>query len=76
MVAQSQAGTSNRSLRWAALTPRIRYLSMSSHSAHRSARPTTSATVTLSRASRPPRITQHSPYTAAVSDRLSAIPAW
>ena len=34
------------------------------------------ATVTLSSRSRPPRIRQHSAYSAPVSDRFTAVAAW
>jgi hypothetical protein len=34
------------------------------------------ATARLSSRSRPPRITQHSPYNRPVSDRFTAVAAW
>jgi hypothetical protein len=76
IVAQSQPGTSNGSPRCAEKTPRIRYLSMISHSATASGSAIVRAVVTLSRASMPPRIAQQNRYRAAVTEMFTARAAW
>jgi hypothetical protein len=76
MRAQIQLGTSARSPRFAAITPRMRYLSIDTQMTKPPASATTRATVMLSSRSRPPRIRQHSAYSRLVSDRFTAVAAW
>jgi len=76
MCAQIQLGTSCLSPRLAATTPRMRYLSIDTQITKPIGSTTIRATVTLSSRSRPPRIRQHTPYSAAVSDRFTAVAAW
>ena len=76
MRAQIQLGTSYRSPRFAAITPRMRYLSIDTQMTKPTQSTTTRATVMLSSRSRPPRIRQHSAYSKPVSDKLTAVAAW
>ena len=76
MRAQIQSGTSHRSPRFAAMTPRMRYRSIDTQITRPTGIVMIRATVTLSSSSSPPRIRQHSPYSVAVSDRFTAVAAW
>jgi hypothetical protein len=76
MCAQIQSGTSYSSPRLAAPIPRMRYLSIDAQIATATGSATPTATVTLSSISRPPRIRQHTAYSAPVSERFTAAAAW
>src|SRR6266581_335908 len=76
MRAQIQPGTSSFSPRFAAPTPRMRYLSIDTQIATPTGSTMIRATVMLSSSSSPPRIRQHTPYSAPVSDRFAAVAAW
>src|SRR6266851_2629532 len=76
MRAQIQPGTSSFSPRFAAPAPRMRYLSIDTQIAAPTGSTTIRATVMLSSSSSPPRIRQHTPYSAPVSDRFAAVAAW
>ncbi len=60
MCAQIQSGTSYLSPRFAAMTPRMRYVSIDTQITKPTGSTTRRATVTLSSRSTPPRIRLHS----------------
>lgn len=75
MWAQIQSGASDRSPRFAAIAPLMRYRSADAQIARPTGSTTMRATVALSSMSSPPRMRQHNPYSAAVSDRFTAVAA-
>jgi hypothetical protein len=54
----------------------MRYFSIDTQITKPTAITTIRATAMLSSKSRPPRIRQHTPYSAPVSDRFTAVAAW
>ena len=75
MRAQIHCGMSYGSPRFAAMTPRTRYVSIVTQIPKASDSAMTRAAVMLSSASRPPRMAQHTAYSRQLRDRLTAAAA-